>query len=92
METISIALICSLISVIISYLTFQRNGRKETREDVRDNVETKAKLNYIVQAVDEIRLDNKARDREVSDINIRLTKLEESCKSAHKRLDEKENI
>ena len=45
------------------------------------------KLDYIATAVDEIRLDNKARDREVTELKERVIRNEESVKSAHKRID-----
>lgn len=94
METISIALACTLIGSIISYLTFQRNKNNDIRANTREEAETKAKLDYIATAVDEIRLDNKARDREIKDLRERVIIVESSSKSAHKRIDnlEKEVI
>ena len=87
MENISIALLCSLLGAGISYLTLQKNNRRDIRADTREETATRTKLDYIATAVDEIRLDNKARDREVKDMAARLVKVEESCKSAHKRID-----
>ncbi len=87
METVSIALICTIGGAIISFFTFQRNKTNDIRCDTREDAQTKAKLDYIASAVDEIRLDNKARDREMTEINSRLIRVEESCKSAHKRID-----
>lgn len=87
METVSIALACTVLGAIISYLTFQRNRHSDIRADTREDEQTKAKLDYIATAVDEIRLDNKARDREMTEFNSRLVRVEESTKSAHKRLD-----
>ena len=94
METISIALACTLIGSIISYLTFQRNKNNDIRANTREEAETKAKLDYIATAVDEIRLDNKARDREIQDIREKVIMIDASSKSAHKRIDnlEKEVI
>ena len=68
METISIALACTVIGAVISYATFQRNRRHDIRADTREEAQTRAKLDYIATAVDEIRLDNKARDREVTEL------------------------
>ena len=87
METISIALVCTVVGAIISYATFQRNKGHDIRADTREEAVTRAKLDYIATAVDEIRLDNKARDREMNEFNTRLIRVEESTKSAHKRID-----
>lgn len=87
MENISIALACTLLGAILSFLTFQRNKGRDIRADTKEEAETKTKLDYIATAVDEIRLDNKARDREMKEFNTRLIRVEESTKSAHKRID-----
>ena len=87
MESVSIALICTVAGAIISYFSFQRNKDNDIRANTKEGAETKAKLDYIATAVDEIRLDNKARDREISEFNSRLIRVEESTKSAHKRID-----
>ena len=91
METISIALACTVVGIIISYATFQRNKNNDIRSNSREDAETKAKLDYIATAVDEIRYDNKSRDREIQSMRERLVILEASVKSAHKRLDEHED-
>lgn len=94
MENISLALLCSLLGAGISYLTFQKNSRKDIKAETREEAETKAKLDYIATAVDEIRLDNKARDREMKELRERVIINESSIKSAHKRIDslEKEGV
>ena len=87
METISIALACTLVGSAISYFTFQRNRTNDIRANSREEAETKAKLDYISRGVDDIKLDNKQRDREMLKMNERLTIVEQSAKSAHKRID-----
>lgn len=87
METISIALACTVIGAVISYATFQRNRGNDIRADTREEADTRAKLDYIATAVDEIRLDNKARDREITEMREKVIRIEESVKSAHKRID-----
>lgn len=87
METISIALACTIVGAVISYATFQRNRGHDIRADTREEADTKAKLDYISRGVDDIKLDNKQRDREILKMNERLIRVEESVKSAHKRID-----
>lgn len=87
MDNISVALACTVLGAVISFLSFQRSKGHDIRTDTKEGAETKAKLDYIATAVDEIRLDNKARDREVSNLNERLIRVEESTKSAHHRIN-----
>lgn len=87
METISIALICTLFGACLGYFNFQRARDKDTKEDGKTQGITTFKLDYISKGIDEIRLDIKAQDRKIEDINTRLVKVEESSKSAHHRID-----
>ena len=57
METISIALVCTIVGAIISYATFQRNRGHDIRADTRKEADTKAKLDYVSRGVDDIKLE-----------------------------------
>lgn len=87
METMRIALLCTILGVSISYLTFQRNKDNAIRAETREDAETRAKLDYISKGVDDIRLDIKTQDRKINEIIERVAKVEESSKSAHHRID-----
>lgn len=87
MEKISIALLCTVLGVVISYLTFQRNKDNSIRAETKENAFTSAKLDYISKGVDDIRLDIKAQDRKIEDISDKVARIDESTKSAHKRID-----
>ena len=47
-----------------------------------------ADMKYIRTSVDEIRLDNKTIQKDVGDLKVKVTEIEQSTKSAHKRLDD----
>ena len=87
MENISIALACTLLGAVLSFLTFQRNKGHDIRADTREEAETKAKLDYISKGVDDIKIDFKVQQREMQELKERVIKNEESTKSAHKRID-----
>lgn len=91
METISVALICTVLGVAISYLTFQRSKSNDIRAETREDAETKAKLDYISKGVDDIRIDNKARDRQIQELAKDMIEVKQSAKSAHHRIDGLEN-
>lgn len=87
MSDISIALLCSLLGAAISYLSFQKSSRKDAKDESREEAETKAKLDYISRGVDDIKLDNKQRDREMLKMNDRLIIVEQNLKALHRRMD-----
>ena len=92
MENISITIICTLLGAVIGFATFNRNRDKDIKKDAQEDAETKAKLDYISRGVDDIKLDNKQRDREFLKMNERLTVVEQSVKSLHKRVDNFEEV
>ncbi|MEB8733205.1 hypothetical protein P4G91_19410, partial [Bacillus cereus] len=59
----------------------------------QQSAEVKAELGYIRKGVDDIRIDLKASEKQMVALGERVTRVEESTKQAHKRLDtiEKEN-
>ena len=85
--TVLITLLSSIIGMLIGVLTYGKNRDKDIKNDAKEDAETKAKLDYISRGVDDIKLDNKQRDREFLKMNDRLTIVEQSVKSAHRRLD-----
>jgi flagellar motor component MotA len=91
METISIALICTVGGFILSYAAFMRNKDNAIRAETKEDAETKAKLDYISKGVDDIRIDNKARDRQIQDLSRDVIEVKQSVKSAHHRIDSIEN-
>lgn len=88
METISVALICTIGGFLISYFSFQRNRANDIRADTREEAETKTKLDYISKGVDDIRIDIRTQQRDIQELKERVIKNEASVKSAHKRIDD----
>lgn len=87
METISIAFLSTLFGLIVGIATFSRNRDKDIKKDAQEDAETRAKLDYISRGVDDIKLDNKQRDRDMLKMSDRITIVEQSVKSLHKRVD-----
>ena len=86
---------CTLLGAILGYLTFKNNQRKEikedTKEDTKSKVELNTKLDVVLMNNTEIKGSVKELDRKLDtfkdDVNTRLTRVEESSKQAHKRID-----
>ncbi len=87
MNQFNIGLLCSVIGATLGIWSYSRTSRKETKEESRDFTRVEAKLDYVSKGVDDIRLDMKDHSRQIKDISERLTRVEESTKSAHHRID-----
>lgn len=85
------SIIISIVSVcfaIISWLiTFSKNTGKDTEERVIERTEMNCKLDMINSNVVDIKNDNARIREELKDITNRVVIVEQSCKSAHHRLD-----
>ena len=85
--TVLVGFTSTILGIAIGIIKAKRDSDKETREDAVKDTTAIVKLDYISKGVDDIRLDIKAQDRKIQDIVIDITKLKESTKSAHHRLD-----
>ena len=92
--TALVGICCTIIGCIIGVMGFKRNQnndiRTETKEDTRDKVQLNTKLDVLLSNNTEIKGSVKELDKKLDnfkdDVNVRLTRVEESCKQAHKRL------
>lgn len=94
MNEINLGLLCSLLGAVLGFAGFMRYNREDTKEETSSFTKVETKIDYISKGVDDIRLDIKSQDRKIVDIVQRLTRVEESAKSAHHRIDgiEKEGV
>lgn len=85
--TIEIGVLIAVASFFIGLFTFNRNRDKDVRNDASESAVIKTKLDTINQGVESIRIDIKANEKRVADLNERVIRVEESSKQAHKRID-----
>lgn len=85
-----VSLISAIVGIAIGYLTFQRNRDKDNRSDAHESAIVRTKLDNIYQGVDTIRVDLKANEKQMVHLGERITRVEESSKQAHRRLDKLE--
>jgi peptidoglycan hydrolase CwlO-like protein len=87
-----IAILISVVSVAFSiFFGFKNNKRSDTRdieERVRTDTIINTKLDNIVSTMQDIKNEIASMRNDIQAHNDRLIKVEESCKQAHKRLDE----
>ncbi|MBN6205050.1 hypothetical protein JYK21_01185 [Ralstonia pickettii] len=84
---IELTVLIAVLGFIISYQSYQMNRQKDAKTDTRQNARIETQLGHIGKGVDDIRIDLKANEKEIGRLGERVTRVEESARSAHKRID-----
>lgn len=91
---IRIGLICTIMGIIISYVTFYLNQKKEIKKDTREsaerNIRLELKLDNIYNNLSEIRLDQKDISKVLNRLNEKVALLEQALTDAQKRIEKLE--
>ncbi|WP_141432655.1 hypothetical protein [Bacillus sp. 03113] len=85
--TVEVTVLIGIMSLLISYLAYSLNKSKSIKTDSQESAELRAELGYIRKGVDDIRIDLKANEKQMVALGERVTRVEESSKQAHKRID-----
>jgi len=85
--TIEVGILIAIASLAVSYFGYSMNRNKTLKADGQQSAEVKAGLDYIRKAVDDIRIDFKANEKQIVVLGERVARMEESSKQAHKRID-----
>lgn len=92
METVSIALLCTVIGCVIGVGTFSKARDKDIRAEAERWGVMSAKIDFITTTTSEIKAEGKLRDerrdKEITEMKSKLVEVEQSTKSAHHRIDE----
>lgn len=86
-ETI-ISLVLAFCALLFTALSFRRTQNQDTTETATARAMMTADVKYIRQSIDEIKLENKAIQRDIGDLKAKVVEIDQSTKSAHKRLDD----
>lgn len=86
-ETI-ISLVIAFSALLFTALSFRRTSNHDTRETATERATMTADIRYIRSSIDDIKIDNKAIQRDIGDLKTKVVEIEQSTKSAHKRLDD----
>lgn len=86
-ETI-ISLVLAFCALLFTALSFRRTQNMDTTENATARAMMTADVKYIRQSIDEIKLENKAIQRDIGDLKAKVVEIDQSTKSAHKRLDD----
>jgi hypothetical protein len=82
-----IGFISMLLGTFIGFLTFNRSRDKDVRNDASESAVIRTKLDAISQSVESIRIDLRANEQRWNMLSETVIRVDESAKSAHKRID-----
>lgn len=77
----------TISGIVLGWSARSREIKKEVRNDAEIETTLRTDLEYLKRGVDDIRLEQRAQGQRMDAIAERLTRVEESAKQAHKRID-----
>ena len=81
------SVIIGMVGVVVAILGYDRLRKKDSKDDGRDAGAVKADTEYIKRRVDDMLLEQKETNRSVASLSERVTRVEESIRSAWKRIE-----
>lgn len=77
----------TIVGMVLAYLTFRSKVKEDNKKDGIESGQLKADIEYIKRSSDTTLLELRDLNRTVNNHADRLARVEESTKSAHKRID-----
>lgn len=78
----------SCLTALAAIITLAKNGKKDTAAEAIQRAKMTADIDYIRTSIDDIKLENKSIQRDLTDLKAKVVEIDQSTKSAHKRLDD----
>ena len=98
MDETKVSILCTVLSLtfaalgyLVAYLKFQRDKKKDDVAEGRSKGVIASDVGYIKAGVDDLKREFREIRITVGEQGERLTRVEESTKQAHKRIDGIEN-
>ncbi len=89
METIFtlIAVAGTLSGIGLGWAGKSRSSRHDAASDATKDAELRTNMEYIKRGIDDVRVEQKVQGQRFDQLSERVTRVEESTKSAHRRID-----
>jgi len=85
--TTAVSVLAAISGIIIGWSGRSRAIRQDIKKEAGDGAVLHADVEYIKRGVDDIRLEQRAQGKRIDELAERVTRVEESVKQAHKRMD-----
>jgi septal ring factor EnvC (AmiA/AmiB activator) len=77
----------TLCAIVFGYLGYQKGVKKDSYHDGSNDAQLKTDIEYIKRRTDDVLLEQKDTNKSINALSERVTRVEESSKQAHKRID-----
>lgn len=88
--TALIGVVATLSGIVLGWSARAKEAKKEVRKDAELDTALRTDMEYLKRGVDDIRIEQRSQGQRVDVMGERLTRVEESSKQAHKRIDRME--
>jgi len=82
-----VAVISAISGIVLGWLGRSRTVKLDTATEASRDALLRADMDYIKRGIEDIRVEQKAQGRRYDELAERVTRVEESAKSAHHRID-----
>ncbi|MFX3631839.1 MAG: hypothetical protein ACE3L7_07140 [Candidatus Pristimantibacillus sp.] len=79
-------------AIILGWIGQNRVIHQNTRSDAGNDAALKTDVDYIKRGIDDMRLEQRVQGQRFDDLSERVTRVEESAKQAHHRLDRMDSV
>ena len=84
---ILISAAAAISGIILGWLGRSRTVRQDTVDEASQDARLRADMEYIKRGIDDVRLEQRVQGQRFDALAERVTRVEESAKQAHKRID-----
>lgn len=85
-----VAVISAVSGILLGWAGRSKSLKQDIVQEAGQEALQRADMDYIKRGVDDIRLEQRAQGQRIDALSERVTRVEESAKQAHRRLDRKE--
>lgn len=85
-----VGMVSAIFSIAFAVRNNKRQNDQQTRSEALSMARIEGKLDNVGQGVDDMRVEMRSQRSQISSMDTRLARCEESVKSAHHRIDEVE--
>ena len=86
-ETI-VAVCVPVIALIFTVLSFKRLANKDTEDNASERATMSADIKYIRTSIDDIKVDNRVIKQDLTSLQTKVARVEQSVESDHQRIDD----
>ena len=83
-----LSLFVAAFGVGIAWVTLAKSRKKATADEGENKGALASDIGYIKAGVDDLKRESRETRHDMGELSTRVAKCEESCKQAHKRIDE----